>query len=351
MILGVEDLAKPYDRIERVLPSLALIMATKSPELGTVKASEQLLYDLYIDLRKKIRQWAAITKQTAQARMGYIGQHLVSVVTGHEGGRSGARGKDLILSPTEYAEIKTCYRVDQLGKCNNCEAAVASIEELCPKCGSDDIARGDDSKWLIGIRNEDEFRTLLEPKWYFLALFEFADPPKVDTILASIWRVDPRCPGFALCLVDYYFNIQANSKSGAPFNLWPYMLKFDLMRPLLIYRARINSDDSIETLIFPGRDTPLPNPLKPLDDYASSQNLSKDRVASLADDLGIVLPSGTTAKKAMLQAIEAESKKRKISYNELTDAIARAIYSERIRPFVSKLPKELRTEIESKLVS
>ena len=85
-------------------------------KMGTLEASEQLIQDLYIDLRKRVNLWASITHQTAQARMGYVGQHLVSVVTGHLGGRSGARGKDLLLSNDEYAEIKTCYRVDQLGK-------------------------------------------------------------------------------------------------------------------------------------------------------------------------------------------------------------------------------------------
>ena len=70
-------------------------MATKF-SLGTIEASEQLLQDLYLDLRVKILRWAPLTKQTAQARMGYVGQHLVSVVTGLPGGKSGARGHDLI---------------------------------------------------------------------------------------------------------------------------------------------------------------------------------------------------------------------------------------------------------------
>ena len=63
--------------------------------LGTENASKQLLRDLYIDLRAKANFWSALTKQTPQARMGYIGQHLVSVVTGYQGARTGARGRDL----------------------------------------------------------------------------------------------------------------------------------------------------------------------------------------------------------------------------------------------------------------
>jgi predicted RNA-binding Zn-ribbon protein involved in translation (DUF1610 family) len=317
------------------------------PRLGTVEASEQLLRDLYIELRAKIRRWAAVTKQTPQARMGYVGQHLVSVVTGYEGGRSGARGKDLILSATEYAEIKTCYRIDQLGNCLTCGARVASVESACPNCGSTDIERHDDSKWLIGFQHEDDFRILLQPKFYFLALFEFVEPPKVDAIQASIWRVDPRSPGFALCLVDYRYNIQAKSKSGAPFNLWPYLPKFDFMRPLLIYRARIEPDDSIKTLIFPGRDAPQPHVLKPLGEYQRSRNLSDQSLASLAKELG--MPSQIATKKSMLQTIHAFSQSRGISNDDLVDAVARAVYGDRIRPHLAELPAELRPEIEKLL--
>lgn len=82
--------------------------------LGTIEASEALIKDLYIDLRAKVNAWSKITQQTPQARMGYVGQHLVSVVTGYPGGKSGARGYDLVIDDERHGEIKTCYRVDQL---------------------------------------------------------------------------------------------------------------------------------------------------------------------------------------------------------------------------------------------
>ena len=56
-----------------------------------LKNSEQLLEDLYLNLRQKLLKWAHITSQTPQARMGYVGQHLTSIVTGYSGGKSGAR--------------------------------------------------------------------------------------------------------------------------------------------------------------------------------------------------------------------------------------------------------------------
>ena len=75
--------------------------------LGTLEASEALLRDLYIDLRAKVNAWSQIPCQTPQARMGYVGQHLVSVVTGFPGGKSGARGHDLEMGEGAYGEIKT----------------------------------------------------------------------------------------------------------------------------------------------------------------------------------------------------------------------------------------------------
>ena len=104
--------------------------------LGTIEASEALIKDLYIDLRAKVNAWSKITQQTPQARMGYVGQHLVSVVTGYPGGKSGARGYDLVIDDERHGEIKTCYRVDQLGSCNACGAVVSSLETECAVCGS-----------------------------------------------------------------------------------------------------------------------------------------------------------------------------------------------------------------------
>ena len=117
-----------------------------------IELANMLINDLYLDLRRKVNYWSDITKQTPQAKMGYIGQHLVSIVTGFSGGKSGARGYDLIISNTEYGEIKTCYRVDQLGKCNNCNNVVSAVETKCSVCESENIKRNDDSKWLLTIK-------------------------------------------------------------------------------------------------------------------------------------------------------------------------------------------------------
>lgn len=223
--------------------------------LGTIEASEALIKDLYIDLRAKVNAWSKITQQTPQARMGYVGQHLVSVVTGYPGGKSGARGYDLVIDDERHGEIKTCYRVDQLGSCNACGAVVSSLETECAVCSSTSINRKDDSKWLIAIRNNDEFAKLLDPYRYYFVLFEFESiyDSNNNDIIASIWEVDPKSKGFAYCMIDYYLNIRSQSTSKAPFNMWPHMLKFALTEPTLIYRSKITNDGNIITDVFPSK--------------------------------------------------------------------------------------------------
>lgn len=313
--------------------------------LGTKEASVQLITDLYIALRKSVNKWAAITKQTPQARMGYVGQHLVSVVTGFPGGRTGARGDDLVLGNGEYAEIKTCYRVDQLGKCNACGEAISSIEDACPVCGSEDVARNDDSKWLISIRNDAEFEKILDAKTYYLVLFDFVDLAHPDTIRASIWQVDPRVPGFALCMVDYYLNIRARSTSKAPFNLWPYSLKFDLMRPELIYQSFITGD-GVETVRFPGENKPELVPLRPLAEYSSARNLSMEKVLTFAALCGYKPKQVDGASKvSLLREIDREidaAVRTNLAPGDLADNLAWALYHEHVGRHLENLPKKLK---------
>jgi len=317
-------------------------------KVGTVEASEQLIVDLYLDLRKKMNMWASITHQTAQARMGYIGQHLVSVVTGYVGGKSGARGKDLILGNDEYAEIKTCYRIDQLGKCNACNAVVASIETECSKCSSTNIKRNDDSKWLISIQNDVEFEDILSPKYYYLVLFDFLDLKLADKIRASIWQVETAAPGFALCMADYYLNIRSKSKSKAPFNLWPFQLKFELMRPLLIYRSYIDSN-KVETVLFPGKHEPELQHLKQLKEYSRSKNLTKEKLIHFSCNLGLTQNLAALNKNKIIEILDEHINSRSIDCALLADSLAKAIYTSGLQANAAILPIKIAKQINTKL--
>ena len=316
-----------------------------SNKLGDLKSSEQLIRDLYIDLRKKVNYWATWTKQTAQARMGYVGQHLTSVVTGYHGGKSGARGKDLILEDKKFAEIKTCYRVDQLGKCLDCQSAVASIELKCSYCNSSNIERKQDSKWLISIRNDDEFSKILDPKFYYLVLFDFQDIKKPSKIRSSIWRVRSHNIGFSYCMTDYYLNIRAKSKSKAPFNLWPFQLKFHLMAPVLIYRSYI-LNNSITTEIFYKKDHIIDFP-KPFRRYAASSNLTKKKVFEFAKRINCPVNKSSSENKRELILQISDFIENAGGFNEKTvSELAKSLYYENIKQHAKKIPKKIRQLIQ-----
>lgn len=309
-------------------------------ELGTIEASEALIKDLYIDLRTKVNAWSEITQQTPQARMGYIGQHLVSVVTGYPGGKSGARGYDLIISPSEHGEIKTCYRVDQLGSCNKCSAVVSSLETVCSACGSDDINRKDDSKWLISIRTDDEFAKILNPHVYYFVLFEYEDLSDTaqSNIIASIWEVNPKTKGFAYCMIDYYLNI----KDNAPFNMWPYMIKFALTNPKLIYRSKITAFGEICTEVFPTLGNECYDEIKPLPIYSSSKTITADHIKNLIKRIDDSKRVTGLNKKKLLEKLEELRQQQGITNLALCDMLAEEIYLPKIQPKRAQIPSTIK---------
>lgn len=315
--------------------------------LGTQEASEALIRDLYIDLRTKVNAWSEVTQQTPQARMGYVGQHLVSVVTGFPGGKSGARGYDLIMGKG-YGEIKTCYRVDQLGSCRDCGAVVSSLETECSACGSKEIDRKDDSKWLISLRNESEFARVIEPLRYYFVLFEFADltNPSNNDIEASIWEVDPKNKGFAYCMIDYSLNIRAKSPSKAPFNMWPYELKFLLTKPLLIYRSHIKSDGTIWTKLFPGNGMPQPEELKTLTEYSLARTITAEAARRALVRVTGKAP-GKMSKREYLDQLEKKRSTLPLSNDQLCDLLAEEIYLPRIKPVKAQIPMRIRMHYPS----
>ncbi len=315
----------------------------KKYQLGTLEASEQLIRDLYINLRNEVNTWSKITMQTPQARMGYVGQHLVSVVTGFPGGKSGARGYDLVMGNGKYGEIKTCYRVDQLGACGDCGAVVSSLEKKCSMCDSINIIRKDDSKWLIAIQHDQEFSKILDPYRYFFVLFEFEEinNPQNNNIVASIWEVDPTVKGFGYCMMDYYVNIRANSTSKAPFNMWPHQFKFALTKPKLIYKSLITEEGQIETEIFPTLSNSYIDELDKLNNYSQSTTITLDAVKQVLLKYN---PSANIAgknKKAILEMIENIRVLDNISNSDLCDAFADSIYLPLLLPKKAILPPSL----------
>ncbi len=244
-----------------------------------VKKITQLLAELVLQPRINAIKWSAITKQTPNIKIGYPGQHLASLISGMEGERTGARGNDLI----DGSEVKSCSRIDQLDLCNSCGSPVARLENKCSNCGSTEIERKNDSKWLFGIRNEAELNTLLrEVKRVLLVIGDYPDFDKgdFDTLRFQsfeIWPENKRNYRFGEIMSNYYYKIylahkkKSPAKSPAPKNFWPYQYQFYMCNPIPTFTCVIknaNSSPKIRVInyIKPDQDrSSIPSVLMPVD--------------------------------------------------------------------------------------
>ena len=197
-----------------------------------------------------------------------------------------------------------------------------------------------DSKWLISIRHELEYEKIIDPKYYYLVLFDFTDLLDPRTIRASIWRVDPKCPGFAFCMIDYHENIRSKSRSKAPLNLWPFRMKFKLMKPDLIYRSYISDHDTISTEIFPGQNPSIRDSIH-LPQFLKSTNLSIDKINSFAGLIGEPNIQRIAKKKEKLSLIQSLLDKNKVNIDYATDKLAESLYWPEISAKIKTLPIKL----------
>jgi predicted RNA-binding Zn-ribbon protein involved in translation (DUF1610 family) len=228
---------------------------------------KQLISELVLQPRLKALEWSEITKQTPNIKIGYPGQHLASLITGMTGERTGARGNDLI----DGSEVKSCSRIDQLDICRNCELSVSRVEQKCPHCGSEDIDRKNDSKWLFTIRNEDDLKVLVEKVGRVVLLigdypnFDSEDFETLRFQAFEIWPREERHKRFTEIMTNYYRKIYLShrkktpDKTPAPKNFWPYSYQFFISNPIrtflcIVENANTKPKIRIEKLINPGDD-------------------------------------------------------------------------------------------------
>lgn len=207
----------------------------------------ELLGDLVLQPRILALKWSKITKQTPNMKVGYPAQHLASLVTGMEGSRTGARGKDIV----DGSEVKACSKIDQLDTCMDCKEKVSRAETVCPFCGSDKIKRMDDSKWLFTIRSEAELDLLINETQRivlvvaFYPKFDIGDFNEIRIEVFELWTNSPRNSNFKHYMTDYYHNIFSKhrasdpSKTPAPKNFFPYGYPFYMCNPIKVFSANI----------------------------------------------------------------------------------------------------------------
>lgn len=246
----------------------------------------QLLDELVLTPRLKALEWSKLTKQTPNMKIGYPGQHLASLITGVEGARTGARGDDLI----DGTEVKSCSRVDQLDTCNACKNKVLRIEDVCPHCGSDNIKRMDDSKWLFGVKSENELKLLtqdLDRVFLTLADYPYFSENDFDTIrfqAFEIWNRTDRHSHFTNLMTNYYNKIflehisRNPNKTPAPKNFWPYSYQFYLCNPIKVFNCVVSEANTspsidIDFYVEPNQDRslltpePMPTSLLTVDEW------------------------------------------------------------------------------------
>ncbi len=210
----------------------------------------QFLEDLIIKPRQDIQKWANITKQTPSLKIGYIGQHLASLILGMEGGRTGARGHDII----DGTEVKSCTKVDQADKCRDCNKRVMRSETKCSHCGSKNIKRNDDSKWLFSIRTKEEllqYKNEIKRILLLISDYPYFNENNFETIrfeAFELYKDDDRMSVFYDLLADYFYNnykpkIDANKKT-APMNFHPYKYQFYMCNPVKIFSCHIENIDT-----------------------------------------------------------------------------------------------------------
>lgn len=204
--------------------------------------------DIIVEPKQTLKKWSEITRQTPSFKLGYIGQHLASLITGVQGSGSGARGDDL----SDGTEVKSCNKIDQLDKCKECGGRVLRYEKICSTCGSDKIYRRNDSKWLFSIRNENELNQYKELDRLFLLITDYPkfEENEFKDIRISAFEIYPKekqCSVFNDLITNHYRNIylpkiQKNNKAN-PMNLHPYMYQFYKCNPTLIFNCIITNID------------------------------------------------------------------------------------------------------------
>lgn len=210
---------------------------------------QEFITEIIIQPKNTLKRWSSITNQTPAVKLGYIGQHMASLITGVKGTGSGARGDDL----ADGSEVKSCNKIDQVDKCKECDSRVMRYEERCPQCGGVDISRKDDSKWLFSVRSKEELDQYLEMQRIVLLLMDYPhfDDNNFKDIRISVFEIYPiekRMSVFGQLIKNHYYNIYLpkindNAKTN-PMNLHPFGFQFYKCNPIKTFECVI---EDIET--------------------------------------------------------------------------------------------------------
>jgi RNA polymerase subunit RPABC4/transcription elongation factor Spt4 len=213
----------------------------------------KFLKEMYYERRRDIFKWANITKQTPLIETKFLGQNLVSLVTGILGKGTAARGDDLL----DGSEVKTCSRLDQLSRCVKCNASVTALNKRCPVCGSRNITVKKDSHWIFTINTDDKKKDLLDrtPKIYLLLIDDY-NVGKAGLARFTVYSIAPKTNKFfrRQYVEDYYKTYFKKRKQAgetpAPMNVHPRSPKFQKTNSNLVFEAVMNKNGRVSIVKF-----------------------------------------------------------------------------------------------------
>lgn len=303
--------------------------------LDNERLIKQLIDELVLRPRLNAIEWSKITKQTPNIKIGYPGQHLASLVTGMTGERTGARGNDLI----DGSEVKSCSRIDQLDVCKNCDLSVARLEQECSHCGSKDIDRKNDSKWLFTIRNEDDLKVLVGEVGRVVLLigdyptFDSGDFETLRFQAFEIWPNEERHKRFAEIMTNYYQKIYLShrkktpDKTPAPKNFWPYSYQFFVSNPIRTFLCIVENANT-----------------KPKIRIEKFVNPEDDRSKIESENMPIEVVNDMELKK-LIKKID-QSALNRITTKKITLKEARKTPLKTLRGFIEAIPEDIREYLE-----
>ena len=230
---------------------------------------KEFIQDVIVSPRKTMKNWSITTNQTPAVKLGYVGQHLASLITGVRGTGSGARGDDLI----DGSEVKSCNKIDQVDTCKDCGSHVMRYETECPQCGSSKITRKKDSKWLFSVRDEYELNQYLNLNRILLILmdypnFDSGDYKDVRISAFEIYPREKRMKVFGELITNHYYNIylpkvtgkmKEGQTKGNPMNLHPFSYQFFKCNPIKVFQCIIHDIDSSPNIEIDEDGYVLPN--------------------------------------------------------------------------------------------
>lgn len=176
---------------------------------------------------------------------------------------------------------------------------------MCAACGSRNINRKNDSKWLFTIRSESDLNTLVNNPDLDRIILILDDYPgfsesNFSDIRIQVYEIYPkkeRHKRFKELMTNYYHSIYLEhkkrdpDKTPAPKNFWPDQYQFYMCNPLLVFEATIRNADSndphltINRWVEPDKDRDgidsiimPPEILKINEFYAISQGASREEI-------------------------------------------------------------------------